>query len=337
MGNFYTNVVLPSADADRVVAALHSRGRTAYVASVAAHTFVYDEECEKQDLDELQGLAKLLSTELGTPALAAINHDDDVLWLALADGDRVTNVYNSNPAFFGEGSDRPVIRDVPRLCAVFGVPHRVPEVEALLAAPHERFIIEVRRHAELLEYLGVSSIGLVGFNYLYEDGIQEAGVTVRMTGGAPAPAEDVAAPMKGASGSAPPRPHVHDDKSALMTALMLGEARIPAGVEDILDEGRINGLIAFFEVQNYVVANGLVAMKAPDFLVRADAVVTRLFGLDEFSVNDLMQLVVERLDVWSSFTEQEIEAIKTGSRELEKRRSEAILRLQQYIASKFRP
>ena len=187
MGNFYTNVVVRSSDADRAVKVLESQKRTAYVASVDEMTFVYDEKCEDQNVKDLMALARLLSKGTGAPALAALNHDDDVLWLALAEGDSVTNIYNSYPAFSDEGSDEPMVRDIARLCAAFGVPERAAEVETLLAASHEEVLFEIGRHEKLLELLEVSAIGLTGYNYVYEDGLPEEGVAIRATGGAPLP------------------------------------------------------------------------------------------------------------------------------------------------------
>jgi hypothetical protein len=46
-------------------------------------TVVYDKECEKQDQDVLEGLARLLSELLDCGALAALDHDDDLLLLSL--------------------------------------------------------------------------------------------------------------------------------------------------------------------------------------------------------------------------------------------------------------
>jgi hypothetical protein len=338
MGNFYTNLVLVSADADRVVASLESHGRTAYVARSEGMTFVYDEQCEKQDPDEITRLAKLISREVGAPVLGSLNHDDDVLWLTLAERGSAINVYNSYPGFGGPEFPKPEMRDVSRLCAAFGVADRVADVEALLMAPHDQFNLEVIRHERLLELLGVPLIGLTGFNYVYEDGLPEPGVTVRTIGGAPPPPDDdegVGAPV--VSGVAPPGgvDEIHD-KRVLMTALMLGQARIPAGVEPILPEGSVGGFAAFQAVQGYIGGKGLITVLPEGMRVRADDVLKRLLGVDEFPLEDTMRLVVERLDVWSSLSSEQAAAVRSGGPELEKNLGVIRKGMQQFLSGLFK-
>lgn len=341
MGNFYTNFVIASDEADRVADALGSRGRRAYLASAGGKTFVYDELCEKQDLDELRGLAKVLSTEARAPVLAACNHDDDILWLALADLDSVIEVYNSDPEYFGDGTAGPEIHEVSRLCDAFGVPDRSSEVTALLKATREDFVFEIERHEKLLDILGVSSIGLAGFNYLQQDGLPDPDVVLRAIGDAPLPPAPAATePMPGKAASpSPPSPErlaQVNEMRALATALMLGEARIPAGVEPILPEGRLKGLLALQRVQQYIGANGLILMSPPQSMrVRADAALQRLLGVDDFPLQDLTRLVVEKLDVWSSFSPEEIEAIKAGSPEMIQRQQAAARQLLLDLTGKF--
>lgn len=340
MGNFYTNLVIPSADIDRVIGALDAAGRTAYVATTGGRTFVYDEECEKQDLDALRDLAKSMAKDLGKPVLTALNHDDDVLWLALAEGSSVTDVYNSDPAYFDDGDAAlPEIRDVPRLCRAFGVAERALEVTTLFKKTREDFVFEVDRHEKLLELLNISAMGLAGFNYLSQGESPEPDVELRAVGDA----EEPEAPGQMPAAARGPRPEPSPEVLArvneirvMQAALMLGQARIPAGAEAILPEGKVNAMLALQRVQQHIISNGLVSMAAPGVPVRSDEALKRLFGDEEFRLQDVTRLVVERLDVWSSFSEQEIQAIKAGSPEILQRLQAAAAQLMADLATRFK-
>ena len=85
MGSFYTNVVLRGPSEDKVAETLLGLGRVCYIASRGDFVFVYDEESEKQKPGVVESLALTLATRLSCPALAALNHDDNVLLLWLYD------------------------------------------------------------------------------------------------------------------------------------------------------------------------------------------------------------------------------------------------------------
>lgn len=154
MGNFYTNIVLRDKDADAVAASMTEMNRRAYVSPTSLGTIVFDERCDTQDLEELERLARQLSRRHG-PALAVCNHDDDVLWYALADGGRVLDRYNSFPALFDESTDEPTGGDGSQLCESFGATARTSDVRALLRQTHSDFGLEIDRHAELCRLVGL--------------------------------------------------------------------------------------------------------------------------------------------------------------------------------------
>ena len=82
MGNFYTNITLRGPDQAAVATFLRQARRAAYVAPRhAGGTTVYDERCEAQDPQLLGELATALSRHFACPALAVLNHDDDILAL----------------------------------------------------------------------------------------------------------------------------------------------------------------------------------------------------------------------------------------------------------------
>lgn len=186
MGNFYTNIVIVEPRADPVIAALERAGRNAFVANDGRVTIIYDERCDDQDLHELERLAAALASELGLPTLAVCNHDDDVLWYALADEYGVDR-YNSWPGYFDEGGDTPEGGDARRLCMAFGVRDREEDVAALLEEPHDRIGMEIDRHAQLAELLGIpADAALLGYRYVSrgELAIHEgSALTLRAVGG----------------------------------------------------------------------------------------------------------------------------------------------------------
>jgi hypothetical protein len=160
--------------------------RTAYVAVIEHMTFVYDERCEKQDVDELRKLAKTLSDACGVPAMAALNRDDDVLWLVLAGDGRVLEVYNSFPGYFDSGSNVPEVANVAASCDAFDAPEARDAIETLLQTPHAEVTFEVQRHQELLEIVGINEVaGAMGFNDVAQGELEEAieGVELHEVGG----------------------------------------------------------------------------------------------------------------------------------------------------------
>ena len=168
MGSFYTNVTLRGPEQVAVVNAL--RGREAYVTPrLGEYTVVYDAECEEQDPEVLVALAAGLSAELECPALATMNHDDDVLayWLYV-NGD-LEDEYNSMPDYF-KGLEEPTtpaggIAD--KLADLFG--GDAAEIERTLRASSlddEGYVFAVERHADLVEQLGLPECA-VGYGYTY--------------------------------------------------------------------------------------------------------------------------------------------------------------------------
>lgn len=176
MGNFYTNITLRTGDQASVVNALRAGGRDALV-SHPEHgcTVVFDSECEEQDLDTLHELADTLSQELRCPALAVLDHDDDVLSVSLHENGRMTDRYDSAPGYFESGPGRaPEGGDAARWCQAFASAN-VAGVESVLRAASGAsgggpYVFEVDRHDALVQALGLPTVAVgTGYNYI-EDG-----------------------------------------------------------------------------------------------------------------------------------------------------------------------
>ena len=321
MGNFYTNLVMRAADLDTVASLLESEGRRAYVAKVGAATFVYDERCDRQDIAELRGLAGIVSRQCGIPVLAACNHDDDVLWLALAEDGLVVSVYNSFPAFFDQGGDAPELREVARICAAFGATERATELDGLLRTPRAAIGFEFERHQKVARLLGVSpDASILGYTYVRngELGYTAPSKDVRCVGGAPivapTPNPDPRPVLSEPSFRAAPQESIDDVRTA-MGALALSEVEVPAGLEPLLGEGPVIGLVALGRLQRYVASHGLLDLTAPGGpVVRADSLVRLLFGSNDVPLpyGTLIGSFADRIGAWSSLTEEERDGIRSG-------------------------
>lgn len=178
MGNFYTNITLRGSNQDSIVEFLTQQKRRAFVSpTVGECTVVYDEECESQDTRILEELAANLSRQFNCPALAVLNHDDDILWYRLFDAGQPLDEYNSSPDYFdGDEDESPLPKggDVRRLCRAFKAEQSVTEVERVLRAVDEDYVFSSERHEDLFKALGIPTFSVgCGYNYLQEGDLPE--------------------------------------------------------------------------------------------------------------------------------------------------------------------
>lgn len=181
MGSFYTNITLKTADTDGVVTAVRQAGRTALIAPPEnGATVVFDEASEQQDVEVLRDLAQHLARACKCPALAILNHDDDVLVYLLYDAGKLVDEYNSAPGYFDSDGDPdapPTGGDAERLAEAFGVPDRAGDVERILrtgGTDDDEFIFAMDRHRALAMALELPEAAVgTGFNYLEEGELPE--------------------------------------------------------------------------------------------------------------------------------------------------------------------
>jgi hypothetical protein len=175
MDNFYTNITLRGVQSSSAADALQRLHRRAYVAPVQADCVtIFDARTELQDPNELGALASTLSERLVCFALAALNHDDTILALALYDHGRLITEYSS---------DAPAGTDTGALCRAFdaGAPWSRLLLAGLLRGP--RPVFEITRHELIARVLGLPPwVAGGGCNYIAQDqapdGLDLAGVTV---------------------------------------------------------------------------------------------------------------------------------------------------------------
>ena len=181
MGNWYTNVCVKGATQASVVATLDELGRRAYVTpDMGGWIIIYDQESDKFDLNELESLALTVSTKLSCTALATFNADDDVLWIGIYENGELTARYASQKKHFEDGGEFPHIPKVAEvLCRIFQAPGKNEQVRKILRRPHGvlgllsvfskmriAYIVEVLRHGDLAETLGIP-LASIGLGYVY--------------------------------------------------------------------------------------------------------------------------------------------------------------------------
>ncbi|HVU27778.1 MAG TPA: hypothetical protein VHG71_08605 [Verrucomicrobiae bacterium] len=155
MGNFYTNFTIVGGDSSKVLQVAKTLRRKAFVISDKnGDVLLFDADCDKQDITEIERLGKELANQLHLPILASLNHDDDDLLLWLFHSGHITR-YESclQPFAFGWALSR-----------IRGGVLSYPFIITVLAWPV--FIFQVLRHLLLAKVSGLSPI-CAGFGYTY--------------------------------------------------------------------------------------------------------------------------------------------------------------------------
>ncbi len=162
MGLFYTNMTVYGTSRDAVLAFLRNVDIPAFVSPERdGYTVVFERGLDEQDPMAIETLGCFLTEELACPALTAVLHDDDVLYLWLFQNGKLLDRYDSSPAYFDSTSDHrpPEGGDAQLICGAFGRFNRWPRVEHLLRADLlEGELPEVRgeqeRHVAIAAELG---------------------------------------------------------------------------------------------------------------------------------------------------------------------------------------
>ncbi len=172
MGNFYVNVMLKGPGRDQIAACLAEAGCEAYLSpTVDGVTMVCEAVCDSQNDDHIRAFTTKLSERLACPALAVLNHDDDVLWYGLYAAGVLDHEYNSAPDFFesefldpdddleldDDGVSIPEGGDAQALCAAFGPAADPAAVEIILRALDDEtgYALAFERHEALAKALGL--------------------------------------------------------------------------------------------------------------------------------------------------------------------------------------
>jgi hypothetical protein len=137
MGLFYSNLTVYRPRRTALRDELRRLGREAFLSpAIRGHIVVFDKAMDTQDVKAIESLGKAITKSLSCAALAAVLHDDDVLYLWLFQSGRVKDRYDSCPAYFDADSEPrpPEGGNAKRLCEAFDRSDRVDRVERLLRA-----------------------------------------------------------------------------------------------------------------------------------------------------------------------------------------------------------
>ena len=182
MGNFYTNISVKTADADRLAEILRGQQCDAYLLPAEAWTVVFDRASDEM-LMPLEPLTALISRELAGTALAVLDHDDDVLmYLLYRDGEKLDE-YSSRPGYFTGENSPPEGGKAGLLCEAVGLPDREKTVQAILQ-PEKLPVFAYEQHRQLAEALSLPP-GAVGCGYRYIAAGESELAGLRKVGAAP--------------------------------------------------------------------------------------------------------------------------------------------------------
>lgn len=177
MGNYYVNFTVRTANQAAVVAALE--GRSAIVTPPQGNYIVVaDEESDDQNTEVIRSLAQSLSSRVGAPVLAVLNHDDDILWYCLSRSGVVVDEYDSSPGYFDSSADLspPAGGNAKILCDAFGssAVDRVEETLGRATFGDNRYVFAFERHADLATALGLPSFSVgLGFGCAFDGELPE--------------------------------------------------------------------------------------------------------------------------------------------------------------------
>lgn len=131
MGLFYANLTVYQPPREALFETLRRLGRTAFVGPTElGYTVVFDQA------DDIERLGREVTGRLSCTALAAMLHDDDVLYLWLFRRGRLLDCYDSLPGYFDPVAEPgpPVGGSGKVLCQAFERQGRHERVERLLRA-----------------------------------------------------------------------------------------------------------------------------------------------------------------------------------------------------------
>jgi hypothetical protein len=130
--------------------------------TIGGHTVIFDQVIEDQNAEEIERFGTDITAALSCVALAAMLHDDDVLYLWLFDKGKALDHYNSLPQYFDPVAEPgpPEGGNGTLLCAAFDRPGHQERVGELLRAnlldnEMPEIMGEFERHQALALELGM--------------------------------------------------------------------------------------------------------------------------------------------------------------------------------------
>ncbi|MDR2922204.1 MAG: hypothetical protein LBU85_02535 [Treponema sp.] len=186
-GSFYSNIVILSAESEKILPVLINMGITAYYIIKNNSCTIYEEKIDEQNLGYGIKLTAELSKKLNTTAVYSTNHDSDVFIMYIYRNGQEIFFYNSNPDYF-EGSDtiQPQIKNMDKLLIEYKNINKA-EFTGILTS-EETFSEDIHRKIAALLNLPEYSVdyGFMAFDYMDESETKELeeeyGIQIKKTG-----------------------------------------------------------------------------------------------------------------------------------------------------------
>jgi hypothetical protein len=147
---------------DSLLTELRRLQRTAFVGPTGnGFTTIFDQIIDEQKFDDIEDFGCTITQTFSCTAIAAVLHDDGVLYLWLFHKGQLSDFYNSLPGYFdSDAGQEPEGGNAQEICRAFNCIDRTFQVEHILRAnlledEMPEILGEQERHRTLCELLGL--------------------------------------------------------------------------------------------------------------------------------------------------------------------------------------
>ena len=168
-GSFYTSIIVVQADPKAVINFIKTQSLKAFIvfshSDVPTDVLVCEKGMEGQDEAYGKALAERLSKSLSGVTVYSLNHDSDILVIAIFSAGTQVFSYDSAPGYFDGKDDPPFMKGIENVSTVFPS----AAISDLDKALKGEFIFADDRHAEIMKALGLPTYTAgLGYGYLNE-------------------------------------------------------------------------------------------------------------------------------------------------------------------------
>lgn len=171
MGMFFTNCQIRSNDPESCRKAAAGIVTASCVVTDSKNGWVtlFDEKTESQDENELQRVAKALSSELKTAVFGFLVHDSDIFMYFFSDRGKLVDQFNSHPDYFGPVSSETRKKWAGQFKKLTPFTPKKTSVAAIETVLRKQQTFEEHRVAEFARLMGIDEErACSGFKYFQE-------------------------------------------------------------------------------------------------------------------------------------------------------------------------